>query len=197
MNRISASYLTMTFALCTFAWTGTGESSNPQLLATELPLNIVQDCGTRDVCQGSPNEFISRWVSHVADGNLFMVRRASCSGDDCGAWLIEKTERGLITRLMVDKGFQMLVASGGRDNLNSYPDIQAHRHVSENETTYTRYSWTGDRYVQTETRNVYRVGGVECGNREECYQAAMQAHREKHTDQALKIWESVHGLSWI
>ena len=194
MKRINASYLAMTFALCTFTWTGTGETSNPSLLATELPATIVQDCGAHGVCQGSPDEFVTRWVSRVASGNLFMVRRAACSGDDCGAWLIEKTAHGLITRLTVDKGFQMRVANG---NLASYPDIQTHRHVSDNQTTYTHYSWTGDRYAQTGTRSVYRVGDIECGTREECYQAALMAHRAQQTDQALKIWESVHNLSWI
>lgn len=191
MNKAYSSCLAMTFALCTFAWTSVGESSNPELLATELPLNIVHECETQSTCQGI-HEFISRWVSRSSEGSdLFVVHRPSCGSEQCGSWLVEKTPQGPVTRLTLSSRFRFI-----SDN-NTHPDVEMQQQVSDIQTVYVYYTWTGNRYVKTETRDAFNVNGVECGTRDQCYAAALKAHRTQHTARALKIWETVHGLSWI
>lgn len=190
MTKVSSSCLVVTFALSMFAWTGVGESSNPELLATELPLSIVNECETEHTCQGT-QEFVSRWVSRSQGSDLFVVHRATCASDQCGSWLVEKTPRGPVTRLALQSRFRLI--SGD----NTHPDVEMQRQVSDSQTSYIHYAWAGDRYVKTETRDTYHINGVECGTRDECYAEAVKANRTQHTDHALKIWETVHGLSWI
>ena len=180
----------MTFALCTFAWTSVGESSNPELLATELPLSIVNECETQRTCQGA-QEFISRWVSRNQSSDLFVVYRAACTSDPCGSWLVEKTSQGPVTRLAMYNRFRLINGN------NTHPDVEMQRRVSDSQTSYVYYVWAKDHYVKTETRDTYHVNGVECGTRDQCYAEAVKANRNQHTDHALKIWETVHGLSWI
>ena len=180
----------MTFALCTFAWTSVGESSNPELLATELPLSIVNECETQRTCQGA-QEFISRWVSRNQSSDLFVVYRAACTSDPCGSWLVEKTSQGPVTRLAMYNRFRLINGN------NTHPDVEMQRRVSDSQTSYVYYVWAKDHYVKTETRDTYHVNGVECGTRDQCYAEAVKANRNQHTDHALKIWETVHDLSWI
>lgn len=191
MKIFSSSCLAVTFALCTFAWTGVGESAYPELLATELPLNIVNECETPNACQDARN-YVSRWISRSQRGDLFVVQRATCTGSGCASWFVEKTAAGPVTRLTIEGGFR-LVSS----NKTAYPDVQMQRRVSDIQTSYVYYTWSGDRYVKTETRDAYQVNGVECGSRDECYLAAIQANRAQRPEQALQIMETVHGLSWI
>jgi hypothetical protein len=191
MKIISSSCLAAMLALCTFAWTGIGESAYPELLAAELPLNIVSECETSDACQGAQN-FVSRWVSRSSRGDLFIVQRATCTSGACGSWFVEKTAAGPVTRLTLEGGFRLI------SNKNTaYPDVQMQRRISDNQTSYVHYSWTGDHYVKTETRDTYHVNGVECGNRDECYLAAVKANQAQRPAQAIQIMETVHGLAWI
>jgi hypothetical protein len=190
MNRVGTSWLTATFAVCTFAWTGVGESSNPELLVTELPLSIANDCAAQDDCTTS-KAFVMRWISRNVDSDLFLVRRASCKDQDCSAWFVEKTPRGTVTRLTVEGGFRLVSGAGG------YPDVQATERVSDIENHYSYYVWRGGRYEKTESRVAYSVDGVECGTREECYQVALKAYKASRRDRALKIWETVNNVNWI
>lgn len=191
MKIISSSCLAATFALCTFAWTGVGESAYPELLATELPLNIVNECETPNACQDAQN-FVSRWISRSQRGDLFIVQHVTCTGSACASWFVEKTAAGPITRLSIEGGFRLI-----GNKKSAYPDVQMQRRVSDIQTSYIYYAWTGDRYVKTESRDIYHVNGVECGSRDECYQAALKANQAQHPEQALQIMETVHGLSWI
>ncbi len=191
MKIISSSCLAATFALCTFAWTGVGESAYPELSATELPLNIVNECETSNACQGA-QDFVSRWVSRSKRGDLFIVQRAACTGGACGSWFVEKTAAGPVTRLTIEGGFRLISSKNA-----VYPDVQMQRRISDIQTSYVYYAWTGDRYLKTETRDTYHVNGMECGSRDECYLAAVKANQSQRADQALQIMETVHGLSWI
>lgn len=191
VKLISSSCLAATFALCTFAWTGVGESAYPELLATELPLNIVNECETPNACQGAQS-FVSRWISRSHRGDLFVVQRATCAGAACGSWFVEKLAAGPVTRLTIEGGFRLI----SRQNA-AYPDVQMQRRISDIQTSYVHYTWTGDGYAISETRDTYHVNGVECGSREECYLAAVKANQTQRPDEALQIMEAVHGLSWI
>jgi hypothetical protein len=51
--------------------------------------------------------------------------------------------------------------------------------------------------VRAESRLVYRVDGVECGEPDQCAAAAREALRRDEVERALKIYERVHGVSWI
>lgn len=185
----AATFLAMTGAVVAFVWTGVGETSNPELHATELPNQIVNECGFEDDCRGS-NEYLTRWVGKTGHGHLFLVRRQGC-GPDCGAWMIEKTPRGVETRLNIDGDFQLVNARG------AYPDVQVQHALSAVRYRSVRYSWVGERYLKTESRELYRVGGIECSGADDCYRAALKAHRENRTGEALRVFETVHGLSWI
>jgi hypothetical protein len=188
MKRVPA-FLAMTGAVFAFVWTGVGETSNPELYATELPIQIVNECGSDHGCRGN-DDYLTRWVGKTAHGHLFLVRRPGC-GAECGAWMIEKTARGAEIRLSIDGDFRLDGVHG------AYPDVQVQRAVSGSRYTVVRYSWVGERYRKTDSRDVYRIGGIECSGADDCYRAALKAHRANRSAEALKIFETVHGLSWI
>ena len=51
--------------------------------------------------------------------------------------------------------------------------------------------------MRTSTRRMYEVNGVECGTLEECDNVARRALQAQHVDRAQRIWQQVHGVSWI
>lgn len=189
--RVQSSFLAMTLALVAFAWTGKGEGWNPQLTVTELPLNIVNnDCESHASCHGA-RQYRIHWVGRTATGDLFLVRRVPCDADDCAAWFVEKTPRGVETRLSIDGSFRVI---GSR---SPYPDVQTQQAVSDMQSVYAYFTWVGDRYRVTSLRKVYRVGAMYCAGKRECYRLGLKELREGHTGRALDIWQKVNHLSWI
>jgi len=188
--RLHSSYFIMTLALFAFVWTGVGETGNPKLDTTELPLNIVNDCESHDACHGA-QDYLTHWVGRTTAGDLFLVRRVPCLADDCGAWFVEKTPRGVETRLAIDGSFRII--SGN----SPYPDVQTQHVVSDVQTIYAYFTWIGDRYRQTGTREVYRVDGIECTGKSDCYRMGLKALKDGRAGRALDIWQKVNRLSWI
>ncbi len=188
--RICSSFLAMGLALVAFAWTGQGESCIPQLKVTELPLKIVNDCDSHASCHGA-QQFTSHWVGRTVTGDLFLVRRTPCDAGGCVAWFIERTPGGVATRLSMEGSFRISIGN------SPYPDVQTQRALSDMQTIYTNFSWVGDRYRQMSTRKVYRVAGIECVSKGDCYRMGLKELREGHTSQALDIWQKVNHLSWI
>jgi len=134
------------------------------------------------------------WVGRTENGDLFLLVRADCvDGEQCSAWFVEQTPRGMAARLNVDGRFRVLHGK----STSTVPDVQAWRTVSENEFEVTRYSWSAGVFNRVEKRTVYIVDGEECGNALDCYQKARAAHREHRTGRALRILEKVHNLSFI
>jgi hypothetical protein len=194
MTRQAASVFWATLlAVTAFFWTAAGETSDPLLFARELPLEVVTDCTlSADVasCQGG-DEPVSRWVGRTARGDLFLVTLPHCPGNGCRGWLVEKTETGAATLLSLTGHF------GLRRGARGYPAVEVRTELSELHSAYASFEWTGERYVRTSSRLVYRVNGRECGTREECQATAAQALDKRQTDEAVRIWERVHGVSWI
>lgn len=176
-------------AVAALFWTGQGESANPILSAMELPLNIVSDC--RDDCAGNPRPFTIHWLGRTERGNLYVVTRARCEDDACGAWVVEKTRRGVGTLLSIEGRFKLV----HRDL--PFPDVQVEKDLSEVEAAFARYEWRGGAYVLAEDKHIYRVDGVECGTADQCNQTALDAMRNRHAGHAVRIWETVHKISWI
>jgi len=159
------------------------EASFPSFECAQSDSCIVSDGATRTY---------THWVGRTPSGNLYLVTQASCpDGGRCGAWFVERTARGLGPQLNVEGRFQ-IVRNGQR-----VPDVQTWREVSDSELVQTRYRWLSGAYRKVETRSIYRVNGVECGTAEECNHQAQQAHQQHQTDKALRIWETVHKVSWI
>jgi hypothetical protein len=149
-------------------------------------------CAVADECLPMVDGVRMHWVSRTGNGDLYLMVRADCRGPDlCGAWFVERTPRGMAARLNIAGRFRV-IASG-----KAVPDVQAWRTLSENEFEVTRYTWAGGAFQRVETRTVYTVDGEECGSALDCYQKAQDAHRERHTDKALRIWEKVHSVSFI
>lgn len=181
--------------LVTVFWTGPGETFDPVLPASELPSEIVRCTLTtetgQDACIGL-KRVTSRWIGRTTRGDLFLVLRSECPvPTECHAWVVERTTRGTAALLGVNGEIRLYRGDG------VYPTVQSRRELSEVHSSYTRFEWRGDQYVSTEKRVVYRVGGVECGTRAECAQAARAALQQGDADSTVEIYEHVHGISWI
>jgi len=189
-RSIAASLASGLLALGLFGYSGAGPT--PALDAADLPLAVLSDCDSAAAC-GAGQSYSTQWVGRTPSGNLFLIARSGCAaGDPCNAWFVEKTPGGLHTRLVVDGQFSVQ-----RARQQGYPDIRVRRVVSEGQALQTRFSWVGGRYVETEHRNLYRVEGIECGSEAECHEVAKRAYEHRDPARALKIWETVHGFSWI
>lgn len=179
------------FALLALGWTSPNEA-----IRTAAPDSDLQpredECTPPDRCSMVAGGYLTHWVSRTGAGNLFLVMQTDCSDlARCNAWFVERTPKGVGMRLNLEGQFRVL--NSGKP----IPDVQTWREVSDSETVYTRYSWVAGAFLKVETRTVYRVNGVECGTALECYQAAVDAHQKRMTDKALRIWETVHKLSFI
>lgn len=185
---------TLIISFAAIVWTGTGESSGPILADREIPADIASTCaltqaGVIEACDYPA--FSRRWVAKNLQGDLFIVTNERCTGSDCRAWLVEKTNSAATTLLSFDATFRL------RENKAGYPVIESYTAMSATEGAYSRYEWTGNAYTRTASRLVYNVDGVECGTIEQCRLAASEAVSQKQVDRAVRIWENVGGVSWI
>ena len=185
---------TLIVGFAAIVWTGTGESSDPVLADREIPADIASACaltqaGEIQACDHTA--FSRRWVAKTLRGDLFIVTNERCTGSDCRAWLVEKSDSAATTLLSFDATFRL------REDKNGYPVIESYTTLSATEGAYSRHEWDGKAYARTTSRLVYNVDGVECGTRDECRQAAIEAVAQKQVDRAVRIWENVGGVSWI
>ncbi len=178
--------------IVTLVWTGAGETSDPTLTARELPAEIASPCTAAALLEScSALEFNRRWVSRTARGDLFVVTDDRCRGNDCRAWLVEKSNGSATTLLTFDRNFRLHQSPG------AFPVIETYTELSATQAAYGRFEWNGRAYTRTAERLVYRVDGAECGTSDECRTAAAEALKQQQVDRAVKIWENVHGVSWI
>ena len=185
---------TLIIGCAALVWTGTGESSDPVLVDREMPADIASTCALTqagEIAACDQAAFSRRWVAKTLRGDLFIVTNERCTGSDCRAWLVEKTEAAATTLLSFDASFRL------REDKDGYPAIESYTTMSTTEGAYSRYEWNGNAYARAASRLVYNVDGVECGTREECRHAANQAITQKQVDRAVRIWENVGGVSWI
>lgn len=192
LHRILATFVS---ALPALFWTAAGETSDPFLLDRDLPLEVVSHCldGAADRDHGcSPDGSYSKhWVGRAGDANLFLVRLRPCADGACRAWLLAKTTRGA----------NVLLATSGELSLSpgvgAFPTVQTVSNVSPSQNVVSRFDWNGHQYTRTDARVVYSVDGQECGSAAACREAAQDAMNVRKIDKALRIWEQVHGVSWI
>lgn len=185
---------TLITGFAAIVWTGAGETSDPALADREIPMDIASGCAvsaTGEIEACHQPEFSRRWVGKTARGDLFLVTNELCSGSGCRAWLVEKMDGSASTLLTFDKTFRLHEGTG------SYPVIETYSELTSTQGAYSRFEWNGAAYARTANRLVYRVDGTECGTREECSTAASEALKQQQVDRAVKIWENVHGVSWI
>lgn len=176
-------------------WAVAAETHDPALPASELPADVVQSCvpasgEAADLCLQA-SDFDSRWVGRSRQGSIFIVMRPGCVGTTCRAWLVEKSDHGARALLAVNGQYQL-----SRDR-QAYPTVQVRAVLPDQREQVSRYEWQGSRYVRTDLRVVYSVDGVACGDREQCRAAARDAFRQQNIDRGVKIFERVHGVSWI
>lgn len=195
--RIHTAFAALALATGLSAWTVAGETFSPTLSVRELPLEIVNNCvsvatqeSSHEACV-SGRAFTSRWVGRSARGNLFLVVQAPCTGGECRGWLVEKTAHSTSTLLALSGEFRLERDSG------AYPVVFARQALTETQSHLSRFEWRGERYVRAEGKLLYNIDGVQCGGHEECSQAAREALQNKQVDRALRIYERVHGVSWI
>lgn len=194
MRKILTLFSMLIAGLATMAWTGVGESSDPMLADREIPVAIVTHCASSDAGQLEAcrhPEFTHRWVGRTEHGDLFVVMNEACAGSGCQAWLLQKDAGTVSTLLTFDKTFRVHASRGG------YPVIETYTELSPDQDAYSRFEWNGSSYARTASRLVFSVDGMRCGTREECNAAAREALRQQRVDRAVKIWENVHGVSWI
>jgi hypothetical protein len=192
MRKALTLFSTLIAGIVTLVWTGAGETSDPTLTARELPAGIVNPCTATaplEACQAQ--EFNRRWVGRSSRGDLFVVTDDRCSGNGCRAWLVEKSDGFATTLLTFDRNFRLRQAPG------AYPVIETYTELSSTQAAYGRFEWNGRGYTRTAERLIYRVDGTECGTSDECRAAAAAALKQQQVDRAVKIWENVHGVSWI
>ena len=192
-TQSKSGWFVLLLALSVPGWTDS--SRTPGAVTDEAGLAASNDelCSSSQPCNDMPAAgYRMHWVGKTPSGNLFLVVQPNCANAaHCSAWFVERTPKGVGTRLRIDGLFRVL--SSGKP----VPDVQTWREVSANQTEYTRYSWVSGAFLKIDTRTVYRVDGVECGTALDCYQAAVQAHAQHHNGKALKIWQQVHKVSWI
>ena len=170
-----------------FGWVGAGSSRSVSQMNTE-----TASLCTGAACPFEARGFRAQWVSRTGNGQLYVMERSDCHiANDCVARFVERTNTGIATRLDVQGEFR--VVQNGRD----VPDVEARHAVSETEIEITRYTWVGDAYVKSESRQVFRVDGEECGTALECYRKAQTAREGQDTGKALNILETVHRVSYI
>jgi hypothetical protein len=194
MRKTLTLLIALTAGFTAVVWTGAGETSDPELAVREIPADIASGCavsaaGELEACHQP--EFNRRWVGKTARGDLFVVTNDFCTDSGCRVWLVEKAGGSAVTLLAFDKTFRLHQSAGG------YPVIETYSELSATQGAYSRFEWTGANYARTASRLVYQVDGMECGTREECSAAANEAMRRHQVDRAVKIWENVHGVSWI
>lgn len=183
---------TLTIGLAAVLWTGAGETSDPVLTDKELPADLVNACAlttAEGACDA--RTFSRHWMAKSSRGDLFIVTNERCAGDECQAWLVEKSGNGAATLLGFEPNFRV------RGEKLGYPVIEAYAELSDVEGTYHRYEWNGISYAKAGSRQVYSVDGRECGTLAECRGAAREAISQQRVDRAVRIWENVHGVSWI
>jgi hypothetical protein len=186
--------LTLVTALAAISavWTAPGETSDPLLAARELPLDILKGCAPQAAACLEAREFASRWIGRTPDGNLFLVLHTPCTeANECRTWVVEKTARGASTLLTLNGEYHLSRGTG------AFPSIQLRTVLNESQNHHARYEWRDSRYVRTDSRVVFRIDGAECGTQDECHESAREAMRRQQVDRAVKIWERVHGVSWI
>lgn len=192
MRKRSAG-LASVLALTAVVWTGAGETG-PMLMATELPREVIRDCGMSAPCAAEQDSMTIQWLAKTARGQLFLVTRAPCAGD-CPAWLVEKRSTSVTTALRLSGAYRLVYVHGG------YPDIELRRPVSGARRLLERFAWResaaagGYQLVARET--VFDVAGEECGSASACARKAWRAAREQRLDEAVEIFETVHQRSWI
>ncbi|HCU53528.1 MAG TPA: hypothetical protein DIC36_04345 [Gammaproteobacteria bacterium] len=171
-------------------WTASNGTATP---GTDSEASFPSfECVQKNNCTTADNQTHTHWLGRTPSGNLYLVTQSACTdANRCSSWFVERTARGMGATLNVEGRFQ-LVRDGQR-----VPDVQTWREVSDHEIVKTRYTWVSGTYRKAETRTVYRVDGVECGTASECNELATRAHQEHRTDKALRIWETVHKVSWI
>jgi hypothetical protein len=190
--RLHTLILASVLAALSAVRTAPGETSDPLLTARELPLDILEGCAPQAAACLEATEFASRWIGRTPDGNLFLVLHTLCTEvGSCRGWVVEKSAHGARTLLALTGEFRLSRGSG------AFPAIQLRTALNESQNHHARYEWRDSRYVRTDSRVVYRIDGTECGTREECREAAREAMRHQQVDRAVKIWERVHGVSWI
>lgn len=177
-------------------WTGTGESSDPQLKSTELPADILNDCRAVAVAVSRPPcssaDFRAQWIGRTPRGELYWVARASCGIDGCHNWLVVRDRSGTALTLLAVSG-ELRLEFGPK----KFPVVQTRIELADSYTSYTRFEWSGEQYARTETRLVHRIDGFECADESECLTAAQEALRQDRPDRAVRIWQQVHGVNWI
>jgi hypothetical protein len=192
LHRILA---TLATALPALFWTATGETSDPFLLDRDLPLEVVGQCldnaADRDRGCTPESSYSKHWVGRAGDANLFLVRLVPCTDGACRAWLLAKTTRG-VNVLLATNG-ELSISPG----VGAFPAVQTFSDVSAGQSLVSRFDWNGHQYTRTDARLVYSVDGEECGSADQCHEVAQDAMNVRKIDKALRIWEQVHGVSWI
>ncbi|BAU47077.1 hypothetical protein SVA_0496 [Sulfurifustis variabilis] len=182
--------LTACFAVASFGWTVSGETSDPTLAARDLPADIASEC--RPAGCAREGGYVTRWIGRARAADLFLVLRETCESEGCPAWLVRRDPAGTTTTLLTLSGeFRFDTAAG------PYPAVHTRTELTAAYASYNRYEWDGTRYVRMHTRLVHRVDGVECGNETECDAAAREALAGGAPDRAVRIWQEVHGVAWI
>jgi hypothetical protein len=173
-----------------FCWTLVGETSHPLLSVRDLPRDILSGCDL-SIC-AAQDEFRSDWIGRTEEGDLFVVSRAVCTPDDCPHWLVQRGRVSVRTLLEMRGSFRLHRTSG------YYPNVELRtRSADDDDVLRVRFEWNGNEYARTSMQRVYEVNGVECGTRLECHYVAERAFKAQQTDRALRIWQKVHGVSWI
>ena len=183
-------YQTTLLAAVALIWTAAGETSDPLLAAAELPSDVALRCDARTDSAGCAAALTHHWLGRAAQGELFLVVHAGCRAE-CNAWLVQRSARGTRTLLALTGEFRLVRASG------PYPAVQMRTAVSTTRVNYTHYVWDGRGYAPAETRDVYRVDGVECGTVAECDAAARAALARGQNERAVRIYEQVRGVGFI
>jgi hypothetical protein len=194
MRKTLTLFSTLLAGFAAIAWTGAGETSDPVLTDREIPADIATRCTASDAAgleACHQPEFTRRWVGKTERGDLFVVTNELCAGSGCQVWLVQKAAGSVTTLLAFDRTFRLDRGTG------SYPVIETYTELSADQGAYSRFEWNGSGYARAANRLVYSVDGKQCGTREECSAAAREAMRQQHVDRAVKIWENVHGVSWI
>lgn len=194
MKKVLTLLNTLIVGLIATLWTGAGESSDPVLADAEMPTEITNNClltaaEATAVCDA--RMLSRRWVAKTSRGDLFIVTNEHCTGHECRAWLVEKSADHAAALLGFEPSFRL------RGEKHGYPVIESYAELSAIESEYHRYEWNGASYAKAASRQVYNVDGRECGTGAECRDAAHEAITQQHVDRAVRIWENVHGVSWI
>jgi hypothetical protein len=157
------------------------QPSNPALAFSQAPVEVQAVCSA---------DARATWIGESTRGDLFTMQ--GCGENGAAAFLVEKA--GTASRVLAAVTGELTWTVTPQ---RSYPTLTVREVLSTEQTQITEWRWDGSHYVQTSKELAYAIDNETCQGTHGCRAAAERALQQKRVNHAVRIFEVVHGVSWI